>query len=709
MNAMDSFTMEPPVTPPRKTQSSHRDVHRHQHDARNYASPPDTPMWGSEPTTPIANSSRKRGRDNWAPETPTSLPRRKRHEAAAGLSGERPVGDGDDIVEDDGRVGTETEVSASHAIAAVEPLATGDPLPTGDSLANAKQYIAIAAFWDEDIIGVVCPFCLETEIHLMPRQSNTADSDLRVADCDPGKTFRLLFAGDDHPAVKGRRGIWAVHRRRWESIYVEDLCSEESEEGSEIEEGEQESTAEEPICSGDQDNGGLEEVVDDMEEYQSITPSEGEPPLTADDDLDLPITSSGDEITTEEPIFSGDLDHGDPEEVLKYMEGNQIITPSEGEPPFATDGDLEWPITVSDDDEEEAITLQENPEILRIASALFKNPPPEYLTLGHGQTAVVYRPVAVIPVLGALQKTVGFLAPTASSPRRVFTRSGWRGEEITDADTAWLQDALCTNKEAPWQELTIINNSNYTDKVRELSACLGLEARYHNYDKENPVGQVSFSHVEKQLVVVALEEHQSSRHLASTESLVKRTIYLDRAPCAGCLDFAKAVERTVSLRFTFVVMTRVMSDVQVRKKFGKRDVGKEGEDKETDDSADDEISPDRQQSSISETTGMNKETQAAGEESGDVYEVSAIVGRRTLHGELEYLVEWKEMWLNNVQFQAQIEGLYGKDLHVVCEMTGRKGEMRRLVRWPESWMGYKDLYNSKKLVGEYERKRGLLE
>ncbi|KFY76118.1 hypothetical protein V499_04048 [Pseudogymnoascus sp. VKM F-103] len=694
--------MEPPVTPPRRIQSSLRQTHRHHEDATSYASPPKTPMWRSERLTPTANTSRKRGRDTWAPATPTSLPRRKRREAVTGVSAEWAVGDGEDIFEDNGPVGTETEVSISHAIAAVEPLATGD------SLGNEKQYIAIAVHWDADVIGVVCPFCMETEIHLMPRPSNTSDIDLRVPDCDPGKTFRLLFAGDGHPAVKGRKAIWTVERRRWEAVYIEDLCSEVSEGGSEVEELE-ESTTEEPIRSGDLHHGDPEEILEDREEDQISTSSEGELPITADNDVDLPIAFSSDESTTEEPICSGDHNHGDPEEVVDDMEVDQIMIPSEGELPLAADGDWDLPIAVSDGDEEEAITLQENPEILRIASSLFFKPPPEYLTLGHGQTAIVYRPVAVIPVPGAVEKTVGFLAPTESSTNRIFTRSGWKGEEISGADCAWLQDALCTNKEAPWQELAIINNSNYTDKVRELSAHLGLEPKYHNYDKENPVGQVCFSHVEKQLVVVALEEHQSSRHLASTESLVKRTIYLDRAPCAGCLEFAKAVERTVPLRFTFIVMTRVMSDVQVRKKFGKRDLGKEGEDKETDDSADDEISPDHQQSSISETTGMNKETQDSGEESGDVYEVSAIIGRRTLHGELEYLVEWKEMWLNSVQFQAQVEGLYAKDLHVVCEMTGRKGEMRRLVRWSESWMGYKDLYNSKKLVEEYERKRGLME
>ncbi|ELR09733.1 hypothetical protein GMDG_04219 [Pseudogymnoascus destructans 20631-21] len=164
--------MEPPVTPPRKTQSSLRQAHRHHEDSRSYASPHKTPMLKSEPLTPTANTSRKSGRDTWAPATPTSLPKRKRHEGAAGLSAERAGGDGDDIFEDNGPVRTEAEIF--HEIAAVEPLATGD------STANEKQYIAIATYWDEDIIGVACPFCMETKIHLMSRPRNTADIDMRV-------------------------------------------------------------------------------------------------------------------------------------------------------------------------------------------------------------------------------------------------------------------------------------------------------------------------------------------------------------------------------------------------------------------------------------------------------------------------------------------------------------------------------------------------
>ncbi|KFZ15504.1 hypothetical protein V501_02698 [Pseudogymnoascus sp. VKM F-4519 (FW-2642)] len=697
--------MEPPVTPPRKIQSSLRQAHRHHEDAASYASPPKTPMLRSEPQTPTANTSRKRGRDTWAPATPTSLPRRKRRECAARLSAEWAAGDEEDPFENIGLVGTETEVSVSHAIAAAEPLATRD------SRGNSKQYIAIAVYWDADVIGVVCPFCMETEIHLMPRPSNTSGVDLRVPDCDPGKTFRLLFAGDDHPAVKGRKAIWAVERRRWEAVYIEDLCSEVSEAGSEVEELE-ESTTEEPICSGDLHHGDPEEILEDREEDQISTSSEGGLPVSADNDVDLPIAFSSDESTTEEPICSGDQNHGDPEEVVDDMEVDQIMIPGEVELPLAADGDLDLPIAFSDDDGEEAITLEENPEILRVTSRLFNNPPPEYLTLGHGQTAVVYRPVAVIPVLGAPQKTVGFLAPMASSARRVFTRSGWRGEEITDADTAWLQDSLCTNKEAPWQDLRIINNRHYTDKVRELSAHLGLEPRYHNYDKENPLGQVCFSHVEKQLVVVALEEHQSSNHLGPTESLINRKIYLDRAPCRGCLDFAKAVEREMPLRFTFIVMTRVMSDEQVRKKIGNGDEGKEREGNETDDSADDEISANdyhNQRSSSPKATRMNKERQSAGEKTKDVYEVSAIVGRRILHGEVEYLVEWKEMWQDDVEYQAQLKGLYAKELHLVCEMAGRGGKRRRLIRWTETWMHNKDLYNSRTLIREYESGRGLLD
>ena len=81
-------------------------------------------------------------------------------------------------------------------------------------------------------------------------------------------------------------------------------------------------------------------------------------------------------------------------------------------------------------------------------------------------------------------------------------------------------------KEALWEEFSIINNGVYTGKVRDISAHLGLEPRYYNYNKENPVSQVCFSHVQRQLVVVALEEHQSSSHLTPTGSVINRTIYV---------------------------------------------------------------------------------------------------------------------------------------------------------------------------------------
>ncbi|KFZ20665.1 hypothetical protein V502_03078 [Pseudogymnoascus sp. VKM F-4520 (FW-2644)] len=630
--------MKPPVTPPRNTQSSLRQLHRHQQEAINYASPPKTPMWRAEPPTPTANTSRKRGRDHWAPTTPTSLPRRKSGQDAAVISAERAMGDEENLFGNNGPLGTETQVS--HKIAASEPLA------------NERQYIAFATYWDEDIIGVVCPFCMETEIHLMPRPSNTGDVDLRVPDCDPGKQFRLLFAGDDHPAVKGRRGIWVEDRRRWEIAYVEDLCSEESEQGSGAEEYE-ESTTEEPIFSGHQDHGDPVEVPEDTEEDQSNFPSEGVLPLAADSGVDLSVAFSNDD-------------------------GDEAITDN--------------------------LTPNENAQILRLAAGLYDNPPPEYLTLGHGTAAIVYRPVAVIPILGAQQKTVGFLAPTASSPRRVFARSGWKGEDISDGDIAWLQGILATAKEAPWQELTIVNNREYTNKVREMSAHLGLEPKYHNYDKKNPLGQVCFSHVEKQLVVVAHEEHQCSSHLSPTEPLVNRTIFLDRAPCAGCLDFAKAVERTVSIRFEFNVMTRVMSDEQARTKFRKLDCGKGVKDREAYDNAD-ETPPDDQI-----RQGPQRPTRARrGNEHGE-YEVTAILGKKqSIRGGLQYLVHWQNTWLTDSQIEAQVNGLYAGELEVIGETTGRKGERRRLVQWADSWMDYGDLDNARKLIEEYENERGLLE
>ncbi|OBT62058.1 hypothetical protein VE03_09232 [Pseudogymnoascus sp. 23342-1-I1] len=623
--------MEALVTPPRETQSSLRPVHRHHQDGRNFSSPLKTPMWRSEPATPAANTSRKRGREDWAPETPTSLPRRRRGKDAATQSVDWAVGDGQHIA-DNWSVGL--EIGHAH------PTTTGETVTSEYFPADEKQYIGFAVHWDADVIGVVCPFCMETEIHLMPRPSNTADVDLREPDCDPRKRFRLLFAGDDHPAVKSRRGIWVEERSRWESVYVEGLCSEESEQGSEDEAGEKG-----PICFGDQDHSNPMEILEDVQDDQIIIPSEEALPLAADTGLDLPIVLSSDD--------EDDANDGD-------------------------DAMADEPI------------MKENTQILRIVSSLYNNAPPQYLTLGHGQAIVVYRPVAVIPVPGSLEKTVGFLDPTASSTRRVFTRSGWKGEEICDADMAWLQGVLATFKEAPWQELKIINNRDYTEKVRRLSAQLGLEPRPHNYDKENPVGQVCFSHVEKQLVVVALEEHQSSRHLALTEPVTKRTIYLDLAPCAGCLDFAKAVERTNPLRFEFSVMARVMGNVE-----------KGGD---ADDSADESpLDGHGRQGSQRAPRVMRRS------EKGE-YEVAAVMDRKQSTEEgLQYLVRWANTWLTHGQLEVHLNGLYAREFEVVREMTRRRGEKLYLVKWDDTWMSYKDLGGSKKLIEEYENEIMLLD
>ncbi|KAL5347982.1 hypothetical protein ACLOAV_007394 [Pseudogymnoascus australis] len=660
---MASFSVEDPVTPPPKSQSSLRQQHRHQ-DRKNYASPPRTPMWRSEPPTPAANTSRKRGREKWAPETPTSLPRRKRGQDAAALSAEWAVGDGHNTADENSSVGP--KIGHAHSTR------TGEAIATEDFPANEKQYIGFAVHWDADVIGVVCPFCMDTEIHLMRCPSNTADVDLRVPDCDPGQIFRLLFAGDDHPAVKGRSGIWVEERSRWESVYVEDLCSEESEQGSEVEKGE-----EGPICSGDQNHGDHIEVLEDIPEDQGIIPSEGVFPLADDTGLDLPIYISSDDEDEEGSIYSRYEDHGDPMEVMENIPGDQIISPSEGVLPLTADTGLDLPIALSSDGEDEAMadepTPKESTQILRIASRLFNNPPAQYLTLGHGQAVVVYRPVAVIPVPGALEKTVGFLAPAASSTRRVFTRSGWKGEEISDADIAWLQGILATPKEEPWQGLRVINNRDYTEKVRELSAHLGIEPRQHNYDKEYPLGQVYFSHVEKQLVVVALEEHQSSGHLTSTESPPKRTIHLNRAPCVGCLDFAKAVEHLFGLRFEFNVMARVMSEEQARAKFRNLDSGKGG-------------------MAERRVTAQMRRTLAA----------MATKDPGGQRGRGEQVPE-------DTILENQLNGLYAGELDVVREMTGKTGEKRYLVEWEDSWMSQKELGNSKRLIEDYEGRRRLLE
>ncbi|KFX89703.1 hypothetical protein V490_06854 [Pseudogymnoascus sp. VKM F-3557] len=268
--------------------------------------------------------------------------------------------------------------------------------------------------------------------------------------------------------------------------------------------------------------------------------------------------------------------------------------------------------------------------------------------------------------------------------------------------------------ETPWQELSIISNREYTDKVRKISADLGLEAKYHNYDKGYPLGQVYFSHVEKQLVVVALEEHQSSKNPSHSETPINRAIYLDRAPCTGCLDFAKAVERTTPLRFEFNIMARVMTREQLRAKL--RRMGKGGKGTETngsaDGSSDDEISFDdhrRQRSSTSKRLRMNKGRQVAGEEIEGVYGILEIIDKQVLYGQLEYLVRWKRTWLTAAQLETQLNGQYADEFDVVRARNGKNGEKLYLVEWDDGWVSSKDLGNSRKLIEEYERKRALLE
>jgi hypothetical protein len=404
----------------------------------------------------------------------------------------------------------------------------------------------------------------------------------------------------------------------------------------------------------------------------------------------------------------GDQDCNDSVQVLEDIVKDHISISSDET--LVTDDDLDLPFAFSNDDGDETSPNEDN-QVLQVGSSLFNNPHPEYVTLVHGrQTAIVYKPVAVIPVIGSRRKTLGFLAPTTSSTRRVFTRSGWTGGVISDMEMAWLQDA---SMEAPWQELSIISNREYTDKVRKMSAHLGLEPKYHNYDNEHPLGQVYFSHVEKQLVVVALEEHQSSKHPSHSETLINRTIYLDRAPCTSCLDFAKAVERITPLRFEFNVMARVMTREQLRAKL--RRMRKRGNEMETDDSADDsadEISSGNhrpQRSSNSKTVRISRERLAASEETDGVYGIMAIIDRQKLYGELEYLVRWKRTWLTAAQLETQLNGQYADEFDVVCARNGKNGERFYLVKWDDGWVSSRDLGNSRKLIEEYERKRALLE
>jgi hypothetical protein len=68
-----------------------------------------------------------------------------------------------------------------------------------------KEYLAFVLWWDANLVGVYCPFCLHLETHLV--SSIAADSsgggNLRQANCDISKAYRILYPYDEHPATEG--------------------------------------------------------------------------------------------------------------------------------------------------------------------------------------------------------------------------------------------------------------------------------------------------------------------------------------------------------------------------------------------------------------------------------------------------------------------------------------------------------------------------
>ena len=198
--------------------------------------------------------------------TPTSLPR-KRGQHITQASVEWTAGDGGSVFNDTVLVATEISLE----------ITAGNPLATRGCFHVEN---AFAVYWDEDIIGLVCLFCIETELYIMPRSNNITAVDLRIPDCDTRKRFRLLFPGDDHPAVNRRRGVWVEERRRWESVYVEDL-SEESEQESEAGGALKDTTA------------NYSDFVEALTEEVEDQPGEETLLLAADNRSDLPVALFG--------------------------------------------------------------------------------------------------------------------------------------------------------------------------------------------------------------------------------------------------------------------------------------------------------------------------------------------------------------------------------------------------------------------------------
>jgi hypothetical protein len=113
---------------------------------------------------------------------------------------------------------------------------------------------------------------------------------------------------------------------------------------------------------------------------------------------------------------------------------------------------------------------------------------------------------------------------------------------------------------------------------------LGYELRRDNMDtsfsSSNPAGQVYCSHVEKQLVVVAVEQYGVHPFPGASKNTndgfgtmvdqfryrpkIERTVYLDHKPCGHCEGFRDAVSVKTGVLVHFVSIPRVQMEEKIK-------------------------------------------------------------------------------------------------------------------------------------------------
>lgn len=646
---------------------------------------------------------------------------------------------------------------------------------------NEKNNLAIVAWWDTHVLGVHCPFCLHIETQTVT-QFSTEDPflvtqkqiDIRTANCEKSKAYRILYPDEEHPAVEELGWKWSGQNKRYETARIENVyaknCQTAADEAWLADIPELGFRVYQSIEKG-QVEGDMQTTSPGVENVEKkIAGTE----VTAMDDTkgDEVVDTSTDEIDLNQDVELDAVSHGevivvDTRQIPKTLRFEKDPQGFVGR--FFEREEL---------DNSESITEPIVPQLPRRApckpSKPITNLPPPNITLRHNNVAVIYTPSSIVPITGAYSKTVGFLEPISPFEPRIFTRSGWTDQDFTPNDISHLQSTLTSigsdRAGADIPTYKVINNSKYTAKVREWCARLDLPLKGDNMDFHSKEGQVYSSHVEKQLIVFALEEYQEiprfgPYHPSSPDTVIHRTFHIERDPCTDCRDFAAAVESFAPLRFTFEKMPPLVSREQVealvRRKLAKKlltpmakrsrgalkrgggdyassaplekgtkYVGTPGvkrarksrrENAEGDlqnghgwdDYGSLEIFIDDMVVEATKQVAIldDDENDSVGDIIDDPgeYEIAALIKKRTtFNGAVLYLVRWKDTWLTDEQIEHERAKL-GKEVEffIVEQRMTMGGENKSLVRWDDCWKVASGLPNAKKLIEEFEE--GLLE